>query len=283
MTSLKPHILTLNKHNWLYLKSFKNKELPTLIGMNGFGLSAELLLNSTAVNGLNQNYNLLFIELPYLNENFSKHPIKHPFTANELSELIFKILEKEEITDFDFISYSHGSKLLINALATNQNISPRQFFLLAPDGFKDRALVNILCHLWIIQLLFYSFIYIHFYVNWTVSLLKLFGVLGKNSKKFVLDQINNQKQRRIIYQTYVGGRKLRHQFSDIQQKIDCYIIRGHRDNIIRLKELQKGIRKAKNQVEILEIKAGHNIYRKNAFTEICDIIKQKNPRSKDLG
>ena len=240
------------------------KGTKIMVAFHGFGQDGDVSRN-LSFHGM--DLTIYSFDLPFHGDTKIKNYLK-PLDANELQEIMMRLIEITSIGRFSLLGYSIGVKLVFPLLEKFQkNIS--EIWLLAPDGITPNFWYNIATGTSSMRFLFQNVLQTPSIVRVTGRLFRLIGLIDQTTLQFILRSIETEKKRSQVYKTWTYLRKLKPHIGELaltlnRQKIPVYFVIGKSDKIInksRIIPLESKLEEA----EIIELSSGHqNLIKKFA-------------------
>ncbi|MEY3418210.1 MAG: hypothetical protein RL060_2322 [Bacteroidota bacterium] len=242
-----------------------------LVLFYGYGQNSTVF--DSFVEGLEKSHTIYIIDL-FFHGN-SKWEVEEQLTANFWLWLFLKFIEKNNITKFELIGFSLGSKF---ALLTYETMPTRvtAMYLIAPDGFHE--------NLW----------YKLFTTNrFTLKMLKFIldqwgafrfvpyvgykmGLITKEIYRFVTVNVDTVSKRVRLYHTWRVFKDIQLPLHDLATQIrkhytPLFVYIGKQDHIIKENHIKSFCLKTK-RAEIVSLEANHQAVLSQALIEIKKII-----------
>tara|TARA_R110001592_G_scaffold363221_3_gene681799 strand:+ start:195603 stop:196541 length:939 start_codon:yes stop_codon:yes gene_type:complete len=266
-------VLNEHVHRCLVVKHSTNT--PWIIGYNGFGRSAQDLLDFFERIDLGQNFNLLAIENPYHGGFQNADPIIHPITKEHLEAALnhFKTLNK--IETFHLFGYSMGGKIVGNLL-TLKTVKPKSAILLGSEGYDKRGFYLFLSNKeWLLK---FARLVIEkpTILLWVIKMLGNFKIIRRDLSVFLRQQISDEHKRTLIFNTWCSLRYVQDTFRKIQPGNKIIVIYGKYDPVIRWKKLKKCLIKTElKSLTFHELKTGHSLLKNKHSEDLKKILNEK--------
>jgi predicted esterase len=260
-------------HRCLVVKHSANT--PWIIGYNGFGRSAEDLIEFFERIDLHQNFNLLVIENPYHGGFQSADPIAHPITKKHLEMTLNHFKNANHVEQFHLFGYSMGGKIVGNLLSL-KSVKPQSAILLGSEGYDKRKFYLFLSNKeWLLR---FARIVIEkpAVLLWVIKMLGKTNIIRRDLSVFLRQQITDEHKRTLIFNTWCSLRYVQDTFTKIQPHNKVIAIYGKYDPVIRWKRLKKCL--IKTDLESLsfhEIKTGHSLLKGKHSEALKKILNEK--------
>ncbi|HZY79505.1 MAG TPA: alpha/beta hydrolase [Cyclobacteriaceae bacterium] len=186
---------------------------------------------------------------------------EQPLEKEEWKAFITKILNENNIDQFEVLGFSMGGKF---AIATLEAFPERvkQIFLLAPDGIKTSFWYSLATYPIALRNVFRSLISNHKRFLRIASTSKQLGLIDKGVLRFVETQMDSEEKRKRVYYSWVVFRHLKFDINKIVKEINdrgikLQLFAGRFDKIITSKNMTRFVSQIPHaRFEIVE--AGHN-------------------------
>lgn len=239
---------------------------------HGYGENAESF--SFLSKYFSEEYCFIALDLPFHGQTVWSEGLL--ITPEELKEIVFFILEKENIqiveNNLTLIGFSLGGRVALSLFELiPKNIN--KLILLAPDGLKMNFWFWLATQTFLGNKLF-SFTMKNPY--WYFQLLKIMnraGFVNNSVYKFVHAYINNEKVRTELYTRWTAFRRLIPSIKKIKTLIlenqtSTRLIYGKHDRIIRFERAQIYRKGIEQYCELRIINAGHQVLNEKHVAEI---------------
>lgn len=265
----------LNEYVHRCLAKKHSPNAPWIIGFNGFGRSAEDLLDFFERLNLDHHFNLMAIENPYHGGYQTADPITHPISKKHLADALLYFIQQFKINNYHLFGYSMGGKIVGNLL-TLDSVQPKSSILLGSEGYEKRAFYlflstkNYLLH-------FARWVIAHpGLLLWVIKMLGKFRFIRKDLSIFLRQQISDEYKRTLIFNTWCSLRHVQDTFKKIRPNNKIIAIYGKYDPVIRWKKLKRSLRKAKlASLSFHELKTGHSLLKDKHSQALKNILNEK--------
>jgi len=231
----------------------------TLLIFHGFGHTHQ---NMEVISQyfLKKGYTVYSFDL-FFHGNSTRTEATKPISIQELKQIIDLFLQKENISTFELLSYSLGSRFALTILG----LYPKQvaaIYLIAPDAIQLSKWYRFSTSTWLGNKLFALVTQYPIFYQLLLSCAEKLKLANPSAIRFARNQMKTLAEREKIYHTWMSFRKLYQPFDQLSEQINQHQIQfklflGKYDRMIPHKIL---IQKCQSihQKHIYVYDTGHN-------------------------
>ncbi|NJL75998.1 MAG: alpha/beta hydrolase [Saprospiraceae bacterium] len=184
-----------------------------LIALHGYGSKASAFQPLT--NALTTTFTVLAIDLPFHGKTIWK---SNSYTKKQLVDVINQVLTNEKASDFSFLGYSLGARI-IQTLFLHFEHRVEAIFLIAPDGISNKWYFNTTLFPKLIRQKLNQWLYPSEKILRAASIFYKAKLISKSSYQFIHVQLQTSTRQTRMFGTWVSLVEFVPNLSQLKQRL----------------------------------------------------------------